>query len=193
MTYKIIFLGDSYVGKTSFIKTYMSNKPSPEAKTVTVGLDISSKDILHKGQSIRIQLWDVTGGHRFTKMIQSYGDNIVGAMVLYDVTEPDSFKSILGWCEAARRLSSDSPLIICGYKIDGIRAVSYHDAIRMAQRLNCSYTEATSTSVSSVEKAMRSLLMKIKFEMKDVKSPLEPEIKKKTNKCEPKCRICCCL
>ncbi|CAD8083110.1 unnamed protein product [Paramecium sonneborni] len=81
--YKLVFLGDQSVGKTSIIIRFMFdivNQIKP-----TVGIDFISKTLYYKDRTIRLQLWDTAGQERFRSLIPSYIKDSAVAVVFYDV------------------------------------------------------------------------------------------------------------
>ena len=122
---------------------------------------------MHKGEKIKIQLWDVTGGKRFADILTNYCNDIIGAMILFDVSDIVSFNNISLWYTTIKKVSPNCPIVICGYKIDGIRKIPYKDCVNISKELGCVYTEATSTSVPSVNNAIECLLSQIRFDLKN--------------------------
>ncbi|KAI6648527.1 Ras-related protein Rab-33B-like [Oopsacas minuta] len=98
--YKVIVLGDSGVGKTSLCHVCKFNV-FPENVEVTIGFDVWEKSVqLHDCPegNIRLQLWDTAGQERFRFSITGkYYRGTHGALFIYDITNADSFESLINW------------------------------------------------------------------------------------------------
>lgn len=95
-TYKlrIVFLGDSYVGKTAIIDRYTTNRFNDLYNVThiieknTVGIDFNVKDIHRNGQTFRLQMWDTAGQERYRSLIPTYLKNANIVLFVFDVTQP---------------------------------------------------------------------------------------------------------
>ena len=87
---KIVLLGDTSVGKTSFVCKYMK-QDIPSTHKSTIGAAMSSKIIDIYNTTTKIQIWDTAGQERYNSLNSLYyrGSNI--AIIMYDITNPDSF------------------------------------------------------------------------------------------------------
>ena len=96
ITYKILFLGDSSVGKTAFIIRFCDGKFEEDSLT-TIGLDKKAKSVSHKDKKILLQIWDTAGQERFRSIAKSCYKGADGILLMYDVNNYDSFKHIKIW------------------------------------------------------------------------------------------------
>ena len=96
ITYKILFLGDSSVGKTAFIIRFCDGKFEEDSLT-TIGLDKKAKSVSHKDKKILLQIWDTAGQERFRSIAKSCYKGADGILLMYDVNNYDSFKHIKTW------------------------------------------------------------------------------------------------
>ncbi|XP_033611595.1 ras-related protein Rab-7L1 [Cryptotermes secundus] len=95
--YKIIIIGDPTVGKTSFVQRYIQNTFKNDYKG-TVGVDFALKIIkVSETQSIRLQLWDIAGQERFTWMTRVYYKDSHGCIIMFDLTNKNSFINTQKW------------------------------------------------------------------------------------------------
>lgn len=94
--FKIIIIGDSYVGKTAFIRRAVSDFYEEEYGP-TVGVDFLVKQILINNEMCKLQLWDVAGQERFGSMTKAYYKDAVGAIVFFDCSSETSFNSVRKW------------------------------------------------------------------------------------------------
>ncbi len=85
LKYKLVFVGDQSVGKTSIMGRYTRDEFHP-GNQPTVGVDFVSKSIQVDGKTIRLQLWDTAGQERFRSLIPSYIRDSHVIILVYDIT-----------------------------------------------------------------------------------------------------------
>ena len=109
--FKVVFLGDMSVGKTSVIARFMYN--SFDKQEHTIGIDFLSKSMtLDDGRSVRLQLWDTAGQERYRSLISGYIRESNAAVVIYDTTCRQSFDSIEKWVEDVRKMCGPDVVIL---------------------------------------------------------------------------------
>ena len=96
ITYKILVLGDSMVGKSAFILRFCENKFEEDSLS-TIGLDTKTKFITRQNQKIQLQIWDTAGQERFRSIAKSCYKGAHGILLVYDITNLDTFKHIKNW------------------------------------------------------------------------------------------------
>ncbi|WAR28552.1 RAB6-like protein, partial [Mya arenaria] len=83
--FKLVFLGEQSVGKTSLITRFMYDS-FDNTYQATIGIDFLSKTMYLEDRTIRLQLWDTAGQERFRSLIPSYIRDSSVAVVVYDIT-----------------------------------------------------------------------------------------------------------
>jgi len=118
-TLKVIVGGEGNVGKTSLIRQYAKGKFS-EARNLTLGIDITTHQFSVGGEPLKLAIWDIEGqaGNR-----PNFYLGAQAAVLVYDVTEPASFKALPVWVERCRKYCPEAPLLIIGNKADLPREV----------------------------------------------------------------------
>ena len=97
--YKILLLGDSAVGKSCLLLRYCDNA-FQETHLTTIGLDFRLKTVeLEDGKKIKIQIWDTAGQDRFRAITRNYYKGANGILLVFDVTDEQSFEHIKSWIE----------------------------------------------------------------------------------------------
>lgn len=146
--YKIVFLGEQGVGKTSLITRFMYDTFDDNYQA-TIGIDFLSKTVYLDDRTIRLQLWDTAGQERFRSLIPSYIRDSHVAIVVYDVTNRKSFEYIDKWVEDVKNERGEENLVLCivGNKNDLVdeRRVTAEEAEKKAQLLNAKIFMETST------------------------------------------------
>lgn len=117
---KLVVIGESGVGKTSFVTNYVDGK-FPQKVFSTIGIDYQSKKIMHDNQEITLKIWDTAGNEKYRSLSRSYCRGAHAIIVVYDVNKPPSFEK--GYQLAAELkntsvLHPNCPFIFVGNKID---------------------------------------------------------------------------
>ncbi|AYV75892.1 MAG: putative Ras-related protein Rab7 [Terrestrivirus sp.] len=118
--FKIIILGDSYVGKTSLLERYTKNKFNTSYKA-TIGTDFLSKEVIIENQLITLQIWDTAGQERFFSLGNAFYRGADGVVFAYDLTNRASFDNLQVWHDEFLVTSGSKkkiPFIIVGNKCD---------------------------------------------------------------------------
>eukprot|EP00035_Acanthoeca_spectabilis_P000350 m.72746 g.72746 ORF g.72746 m.72746 type:complete len:447 (-) comp10152_c0_seq1:23-1363(-) len=125
---KVLVVGDTGTGKTSFIKRYVHNTFS-ESYKATIGVDFALKSLQFNNVLVRLQLWDIAGQERFGAMTHVYYKEAVGAVIAFDSTRPATFESVLKWktdIDDKIALPDDSPIpvLLLATKADLVQGMS---------------------------------------------------------------------
>ena len=116
--YKIIFLGDQYVGKSSILNRFYQDKFEPDYQA-TIGLDFHSKNTEINGESIRLLLYDTAGQEKFKSLIPMYIRDANIILVVYDITVKESFIHTEHWVNETKDLRrEDAIFALIGNKTD---------------------------------------------------------------------------
>ncbi len=119
MVLKIVLLGDGMVGKTTIRLRYLGYGFQNDYMK-TIGADFALKDILiAENKTIKVQIWDLADQKSFDKIRINYLYGCHSAFIVYDVSNPDSYQSVLTWYEEiATGLLEKVPIVLIGNKID---------------------------------------------------------------------------
>ncbi|TNV78177.1 hypothetical protein FGO68_gene16050 [Halteria grandinella] len=116
--FKVVFLGDQSVGKTSIIHRFIYDSFDDNYQA-TIGIDFMSHKMFVEDKIIILNLWDTAGQERFKSLIPSYIKDSAVAIVVFDLTSRSSFASVEKWIEDARSLRDDEVLLVlAGNKCD---------------------------------------------------------------------------
>lgn len=139
----IILIGDSGVGKSNLFSRYFHNKFEDNFIS-TIGMDRQTKLIKYKNKNYRLNISDTAGQERFRSLPIKYYQNADGALLLFDITDKDSFQNINLWIEDLTKNSRSlkQTIYLIGNKIDlPNRNISQEDAKELAEKLNLQYYE----------------------------------------------------
>ena len=143
--FKLVVLGESGVGKTNIILRYSKNKFDANS-TSTVGVDFSLSFIDIDGKNIKIQFWDTAGQERLKSLASNYYNNANGAILVYDISDRNSFEKIAYWKnEILTHSSPDIKIILLGNKCDLLeeREVSLAEGQDFARKENFFFMEVS--------------------------------------------------
>ena len=122
ISYKILLLGDTQVGKTAFIRRFCDGKFEDESSISTIGLDTKTKFIMHQNKKIELKIWDTAGEERFRSITKNTFKGAHGILLMYDISDKVTFKHIKNWINDIKtniHVGFDKiALIILGNKCD---------------------------------------------------------------------------
>lgn len=117
-TFKIVMIGDSGVGKSCILLRYADDKFNENFYS-TIGVDFRFKNILLDNKSVKLQIWDTAGQERFKTITSAYYRGAHGILIVYDVTDKNSFNHVKDWIEDINKYTDDNPVkLIIGNKCD---------------------------------------------------------------------------
>jgi len=164
--FKFIVIGDTAVGKSCLLCRFIENKFKKES-THTIGVEFGSKIIEVGGRNVKLQIWDTAGQERFRSVTRSYYRGAAGAILVYDITNRETYNHVSSWLSDARSLANkDIAIILVGNKTDlSNREVTFLEASRFAQENDLMFLETSTMSGEGVDevflKCARTILSKI--------------------------------
>jgi small GTP-binding protein len=130
----------------------------------TIGVDFKVKDLQLGGKNVRVQIWDTAGQERFRNITNSYYKGANGIVVVYDVTNRQSFETVSTWIEEISKKASLSTVnVIIANKIDMVnhRVVSTEEGEALASTLNLPYFETSAKDDNGVTQVFEFMTSKI--------------------------------
>jgi len=156
-------MGDSMVGKTSLLYRYQENKFMTNY-LATVGIDFFTKEEIFNEKKVRIKIWDTAGQERFKSLTQAFSRNADGIILVFDVTNRESFNNLKFWIGCINSNlgeNNDLKKIIVGNKIDLESEVIRSEAESIAKENNCAYFETSAKDNKGINDAIRHLVQKL--------------------------------
>ncbi|NHI91683.1 MAG: GTP-binding protein [Candidatus Lokiarchaeota archaeon] len=115
--YKIVVLGDGFVGKTGITIRFCEGYFKEDYKC-TIGVQFGTKKFRYKNFNYGLQLWDIAGQERFKIFRTSYYNGAVGAILVYDVTNRLTFLDLPNWVHELQEVVGPRPIVIAANKMD---------------------------------------------------------------------------
>ena len=167
---KIITLGDSQVGKTSLILRFLEDRFLTTYLS-TIGFDLKHKIIkLDNGDKIKLIIHDTAGQERFKSLSRNYIKKANGILVVFDVTNKQSFVNIENWIKCAKEeITKKIPIFLVGNKCDleNKRVIQTEDGENMAEQFDVKFYETSCENGKNVEKCFTDLALEIAKELKE--------------------------
>ena len=163
MMIKVILIGDSGVGKTNIMSKFLKNQFLEDSKA-TVGVEFGSKLFIQQGHKIKAQIWDTAGQEKYKAITSAYYKGSKGALVIYDITQKETFANIEKWvndlkCKGDPKIT----IIIIGNKndLEEKRQISKEQGEEKAKSFGCAFLETSAFSGDNIEKAFEMMVKEI--------------------------------
>jgi small GTP-binding protein len=163
--FKLILGGDGAVGKTSMVHRYVENVFAKDYKS-TIGTSIMKKECSFKelNSTVRFVIWDLAGQAQFKRVRMSYLANAEAGILVYDVTNRESFENVdKNWYNEIKKVSPNIALILVGNKIDlkEDRVVSTEEGESLSRKLKLTYIETSAKTGENINDAFKMLALQI--------------------------------
>ncbi|XP_061907347.1 uncharacterized protein LOC133652523 [Entelurus aequoreus] len=185
--YNVVMIGDSCVGKTSFMRRAQNGKFYPDMPA-SVGLDTCMWTVVVEGKLVVLQLWDTAGQERFHSVTKQLFHKAHAFLLMYDITSWQSFTSVHFWasCIQEGAVEKNIPILLLGNKSDNVRrCVKTEDGQNVAKEFNADFMECSAVTgdnvIQSLEAVARLLSQTVGGQEESVVLHKEPA--KKTSGC----------
>ncbi|XP_049894426.1 titin homolog isoform X2 [Epinephelus moara] len=186
--YNVMMIGDSSVGKTSFIKRAQSGKFSLDLPA-SVGLDSCMWTVVVEGKPVVLQLWDTAGQERFHSITRQIFHKAQAFLLMYDITCSQSFSAVSYWASCIQEgAAEDVMVLLVGNKSDcAKRQVKTQEAESLAKEYNFEFMECSAATgenvVQSLETVARMLSQRDDTREEAMVLHKEPQKKKSSGCC----------
>lgn len=162
--FKLLMIGDSGVGKSSLLLSFISD--TFDDLSPTIGVDFKVKYANIGGKKLKLAIWDTAGQERFRTLTSSYYRGAQGIIMVYDVTRRETFTNLSGiWSKEIDLYSTNQDCIkmLVGNKVDKEteRAVTRKEGIDFAREYGCLFIECSAKTRVNVHQCFEELVLKI--------------------------------
>eukprot|EP00918_Siedleckia_nematoides_P007163 GHVU01015580.1.p1 GENE.GHVU01015580.1~~GHVU01015580.1.p1 ORF type:complete len:210 (+),score=43.19 GHVU01015580.1:316-945(+) len=161
--FKLVLIGDSGVGKSCILLRF-ADDAFTDTYITTIGVDFRFRTIDVDNKVTKLQIWDTAGQERFRTITSAYYRGADGIIVVYDVSDRESFNHVNEWlCEIDKYASPEATRVLIGNKSDlsAERAVTTQEAMTKAQELGIGFAECSAKSSQNVEDAFLMVARKL--------------------------------
>uniref|UniRef100_A0AC35U807 Ras-related protein Rab-3 n=1 Tax=Rhabditophanes sp. KR3021 TaxID=114890 RepID=A0AC35U807_9BILA len=158
--FKLLIIGNSSVGKTSFLFRYCDDSFT-SAFVSTVGIDFKVKTVFRGDKRVKLQIWDTAGQERYRTITTAYYRGAMGFILMYDITNEESFNSVQDWCTQIKTYSwENAQVVLVGNKcdMDDERVVSYERGRQLADQLGLEFFETSAKENINVKAVFEKLV-----------------------------------
>jgi len=176
---KLLLIGDSGVGKSCLLLRFSDDSFTTSFIT-TIGIDFKIKTIELDGKRIKLQIWDTAGQERFRTITTAYYRGAMGILLVYDVTDEQSFQNIRNWIRNIEQHAADNvDKILLGNKADmvGEKAVETARGQALAEEYRIKFFETSAKSNINVVEAFTAIAKDIKKRLMDNANPVQAQDK----------------
>ncbi|CAG0912227.1 unnamed protein product [Notodromas monacha] len=193
--FKLLIIGNSSVGKTSFLFRYADDSFT-SAFVSTVGIDFKVKMVYRNDKRVKLQIWvsglfiadifsgmfvapncsptlvplDTAGQERYRTITTAYYRGAMGFLLMYDITNEESFSSVMDWVTQIKCYSWDyAQVILVGNKCDmeNERIVSSEKGRQLAEQLGVEFFETSAKENINVKAVFERLVDVICIKMSE--------------------------
>ena len=159
---KLITLGNSTVGKSSFITKYIDNSFTFNY-TTTLGVDFKQKKIkLKNGKDVRLRIFDTAGQERYRAVSASFIKKADGVILMYDISDLDSFEAVDNWIKSIREIGKEKlSIVLVGNKCDlsdDERKISLKEGQDKANEFQIPFYETSCKDGINIKEALEKLI-----------------------------------
>ena len=160
--YKIVLVGDPYVGKTNILSRFL-NDIFIENSKATIGVDFGVTMINVNNKKIKTQIWDTAGQERYRAIASAYYIMAVGVIIVFDITNKSSFDHIENWINEIKLHIPQANILIVGNKLDlqCFREISYDDVKSFCSNHGYDYIETSAKNNINVTHALTLIVEEI--------------------------------
>ena len=164
--FKLVFLGEGAVGKTSLVGRYVYDSFEGDY-LATIGTDIHVKMVNVDDTVVKLVIWDIAGQDNFAQLRRAYYMNASGAFFVFDTTRPETIERVDEWLNALFTVTGKIPLVLLENKMDleSLVTEGAKDAVKEKHGVDIIPTSAKEDT--NVEEAFREMTRDILDKSRD--------------------------
>ncbi len=158
--FKIVFLGEGAVGKTSLVGRFVYDSFEGDY-LATIGTDIHLKMVQVDDVLVKLVIWDIAGQDNFAQLRKAYYMNASGAFFVYDTSRAETIERVDNWVDALYAVTVEIPLIICENKSDLESTISQEVKDAVVEKHKVKMIKTSAKEDTNVEEAFKEMTRKI--------------------------------
>jgi len=169
--FKLVLLGDTAVGKSCLVVRFVRDEYF-EYQEPTIGAAFLTQTVALDDSTVKFEIWDTAGQERYRSLAPMYYRGAAAAVVVYDITNPDSFTGAKSWVKELQRRGDPNVVIaLAGNKADleSRRKVEFEEANAYAQQEGILHLETSAKNANNVKALFVEIAKKLP------KNPPQPE------------------
>ena len=176
---KLVILGDTAVGKSCLVLRYVRDEFC-EFQESTIGAAFLSHVVNLDYESVKLEIWDTAGQERYRSLAPMYYRGSAAAIIVYDVTNKESFSGAKSWVkELERRSGPDMIIALAGNKSDmeSKRQIEFEEVSAYAKENNLLHFETSAKTGANIKELFTEIATKIpKIDQPETRSafPISP-------------------
>lgn len=159
--HKLVFLGDTEVGKTSLVQRYVYDSFSPEIGR-TIGAMLHVKTVEVKGERHKLVIWDLGGQESFAELREQYCSHASGAFFVFDRTRIETLLHIEDWLNALYAAAGEVAVVVVENKIDLKSVISDEQTRDVLEARSLKLIQTSATEDKNVDAAFEELVKEIR-------------------------------
>lgn len=169
--FKLVLLGESAVGKSSLVLRFVRGQFFDYQES-TIGAAFLTQTVALNDTTVKFEIWDTAGQELYHSLAPMYYRGAAAAIVVYDITSPDSFSRAKSWVRELQRQGNPNIVIaLAGNKADlaSKRKVDPDEAKQYAEENNIMFMETSAKTAANVNELFVQIARKLP------KQPSEPK------------------
>ncbi len=162
--FKVVLIGNGAVGKTATLYRFVK-KEFKESYMLTIGAEFLKKQLKFKKDIVELLIWDMAGQDRFANVRKSFYTNTAGALLMFDLTNADTFFQLDKWLTELKQNAGDVPFVLIGNKVDLVetvgRTLDPEETKKFAESHGSIYIETSAKTGVNIEEAFNELCLRI--------------------------------
>eukprot|EP00562_Extubocellulus_spinifer_P009871 CAMPEP_0178508026 /NCGR_PEP_ID=MMETSP0696-20121128/20531_1 /TAXON_ID=265572 /ORGANISM="Extubocellulus spinifer, Strain CCMP396" /LENGTH=193 /DNA_ID=CAMNT_0020137549 /DNA_START=13 /DNA_END=594 /DNA_ORIENTATION=+ len=151
--FKLVLLGDTAVGKSCLVVRFVRDEFF-EFQEPTIGAAFLTQTVALDDSTVKFEIWDTAGQERYRSLAPMYYRGAAAAIVVYDITNPDSFAGAKSWVKELQRRGDPNVVIaLAGNKadLDSRRKVEFEEANAYAEENGILHMETSAKNANNVK------------------------------------------
>lgn len=191
--FKVLIIGDSSVGKSNILLRFSDNI-FHDTFLPTIGVDFKIRNVTFQAKNIKLNIWDTAGQERFKTITSAYYKGSHGVILVYDVTDRESFNNIANWINETRKHAGTNIVkVLVGNKCDltEARKVTTKEGQEYAEREKMLFFETSAKAKINIEETFMGLTKLMYEQLPESERQQTTQVQNLTASRKPQSGGCC--